>query len=192
MTPTLLVSTLVLGTLIFDPGNPAGVLEPVYYEQDVVGTFHNETFTFELNNLPAHSDVWVGFNLETVGDWRGNSAGHSWTFNYDDNPVPPVLTSFSNVAGFPQAWPDRYPEGSNSAQYLAITATPNQTALYVNAGQYPHTADSLKLTFTGTSNREWILSNLTISLVAVPEPSSIVLAGIAGVMLVAVRSRRST
>jgi hypothetical protein len=194
MLSTVLVSALAVGSLIFDPGNPAGPLEPIYFEQEVVGTFHNETYSLTLNNLPAHTDVWVGFNLQTVGDWRGNSAGDVWTFNYDDNPTPPVLTSFSNVAGFDQAFPDRYPTGTRPAQYLAITGTaiPNESALYVNAGLYPHTADSLTLTFTGASDKEWILSNITVSMFPTPEPSSLVLSILAGLSLLAFGVRRRT
>jgi|GEM_PF-6192795 len=190
MLTTVLVSASVLGGLIFAPGDNTGPLEPIYYEQGVVGTFHNETYSLTLENLPTHSDIWVGFNLETIGNWQGTASGDVFTFNYDNNLVPPVLTSFANAPGFSQAFPDRYPDGTRPAQYLAITATPNESALYVNAGQYPHTADSVTLTFTGASDKEWILSNLTVSLVAVPEPSSFALALFAGLSLLGVRRQR--
>jgi hypothetical protein len=176
--------------LIFPPGPPAGPLEPIYFEQDVEGTFFNQTYSITLNNLPTHTAVWVGFNLETVGDWQGNSAGDVWKMD-DGNPLSPLVTfAFSNVPGLNQSFPTSYPAGNEPAQNLAITATPNSDALYVDAGLYAHTADSLTLNFTGVNNKEWILTNLTVSMFPTPEPSTWILALFGLVALVASRAYR--
>jgi hypothetical protein len=177
MLASAIVSASLLGGLIFPQGGNSGPLEPIYFEQDVEGTFSNKTYSITLNNLPAHTAVWVGFNLETIGNWQGDAGGDIWKLN-DGNPSSPLVTAtFSNDPAVTQSFPTSYPNGNDPAQDLAITATPYQDALYEDAGLYPHTASSLTLNFTGVANLEWTLSNLTVSMYPTPEPSAVVLAG---------------
>jgi hypothetical protein len=177
MLATALVSAAIVGGLIFPQGGNSGPLEPIYFEQDVEGTFSNQTYSITLSNLPAHTAVWVGFNLETIGNWQGDARGDIWKLD-DGNPSSPLVTAtFSNDPAFTQSFPTSYPNGNDPAQDLAITATPYQNALYEDAGLYPHTGSSLTLNFTGVANLDWTLSNLTVSMYPTPEPSAMVLCG---------------
>jgi hypothetical protein len=128
--------------------------------------------------------------LETVGNSQGNSADDLWIVD-DGNPSSPLqIFTFSNVLGLNESFPTDWPAGNDPAQNLAVTSVPYQDTVIEDAGLYPHTASSLTLDFTGVNDKEWILTNLTISMYPTPEPPSVTLACLAGLLLLRFRPQR--
>lgn len=107
-----------------------------------LGQFSNDTVCLSLDNLPAHTQVTVSFDLFIIGSWDGSGPGTTtqadqiaalggerihgpdqWYFTADGQEI--LRTTFSNWPqyGFRQAYPGPYPEGDYPAQTGAVEIT---------------------------------------------------------------------
>lgn len=146
-----------------------------------LGEFGNDTVRLTLGSLPAHTGIRVKFNLFILKSWDGLGAfccgPDVWNSSIDG--VGTLLnTTFSNTGGSgntTQSYPGTYPGASNPER---TGAAENNTLGYSFWGDsvynlsftFPHTADSVSLTFTGTglqgiSDESWGLDNVSIQLV---------------------------
>lgn len=69
-----------------------------FYNEKVLGFFHNESFTLSLNDLPSHNMIRVTIDIYIHDSWNGNAIGSGgpdvWKMLVDDKEI--VNTTFSN------------------------------------------------------------------------------------------------
>jgi hypothetical protein len=173
-----------------------------------LGQFGNETVALTLNNLPAHTEVTISFDLFIIRSWSGNEPD-IWNLNVSNGPIL-LHTTFNNHdphifnSPTPQAYPDNYPDGShpsftgaseiNALGYTflcepspgdGVVDLPMDT-VYELSFIFPHFASELVLNFSGAelaglASASWGLDNVTVE--AIPEPSTLLLIGLGAVMV---------
>jgi len=111
-------------TLVYTTDFENGV-EPVWSRTELVtrpsgsflGNFGPESATLSLSGLPSHGHVTLDFDLLIIATWDGNlfqGVGPDiFRIHVDGTNV--LQTTFSNVPGSPQAYPDSYPDGDHPA-----------------------------------------------------------------------------
>jgi hypothetical protein len=125
--------------------------------QKFLGQFGVESVDLNLNNLPAHSQLQISFNLYIIRSWDGNDPLHGpdfWGFGLAGQ-TPLLYTTFSNWAGQNQAYPDGYPGGDQPAQSGAVMVGAlgylfdrwQQDAVYHIEMLITHNEESLELAF---------------------------------------------
>lgn len=142
------------------------------------GPFLNGATTLSLGNLPAHSEIIIEFTFYAIGTMDGNNTDFGpdiVDFRIDNTNV--LRTTFSNVldAAFRQAYPDKYPGGSNppgtgaatsnSLGYPAKTGQRSDTGYRITFKQ-PHTAGSLSFTVSGAnmnSGESWGIDDVRVT-----------------------------
>lgn len=143
-----------------------------------LGELGNETATLHLAGLPAHSELVVEFDLYVVGSWEGNGYAPSesadrWSVTVDG--TPRFETTFSNVEGYEQAYPDQWGEGINDAGTEAAGVGKlgyGQTdSVYHVRRTFSHSLSSLQLDFSamgldvlGDDVESWGIDNVTIGI----------------------------
>ncbi len=176
----------------------------------VLGQFGNNTVTLTLTGLNAGYAVTAGFDLYIRDSWDGNQTGvgpDRFTFTLDGN--TDLDTTFSNVSGYNQSFPDSYLAGSYAAQTgadnkdLAHGGTlPNGyygNSLYIfggaNHAAFTEVASSSTLVLTwagsnlqGVGDEGWDIDNVWVHQDAVPEPATLSILGF-GVLLAARRRK---
>lgn len=90
----------------------------VYKGNKVMGPFHNGTYVqFALNSLPEHNRLKIEFDLYIHDNWRGNEIPQGfdlpdyWVLEVDGS--YPIFTTFANVTGQFQSFPENYEAGRN-------------------------------------------------------------------------------
>ncbi len=163
-----------------------------------LGQFGNETACLVFSNLPFHTSIKVVFDLYIIRTWNGNRINETqpqpgttasvllepgadvigpdqWKFAVDGAEF--VYTTFSNWPGHDQAYPGSYPTDSYPATNGAFEVNtlgyqfvglPMDT-VYRFTYNLPHTADTLRLDFTGLGlqaidNESWGLDNVYVAL----------------------------
>jgi hypothetical protein len=153
-----------------------------------LGQFGNDTTRLRLSGLPAHRDVTVSFDLYLIRSWNGSHvAGHPNDEIQDDRFVPDIWsfsadqtvrlrTTFANVAGYHQSFPEPYPAGSyqpftrafqvNSLGYRFNDRI--MDSVYRLSFTFPHTRDSLTLDFSAFGlemllDESWGLDNVKVA-----------------------------
>ncbi len=148
-----------------------------------LGQFGNDTVRFSLNNLPAHEQAVISFDLFVIQSWDGNyGAGPDiWDLTAPD--APNLLhTTFSNAGGLNQSYPDLYPGGNNPPRTGATESntlgySPWGDTVYPLSYTFPHTEAGLGLDFSaaglqGLSDESWGLDNVSVGIIT-GEPSLI-------------------
>ena len=146
----------------------------------------SEIVTLELTNLPDHSTIDLEFDLFVFGGWDGNHASEGqdeWSISADGSLL--LATTFSNVAGRDQAYPDSI-GGTNPARAGAVEINtlgydatgldlnePGFTAadsVYHLTFSFPHLTDTLNLDFEavlednlGADFEHWGIDNILVS-----------------------------
>jgi hypothetical protein len=154
----------------------------------VLGKFDNSLVTLKFDNLPPHDSARLCFDLYILGGWDGSAVtdpGSSqspppvigpdlWSGYLDENPL--IVSTFSNRAGFLQAFPSGYPS-SGKAPQLAADATDDfggtgeriSDARYRLCFERYHTAFDLTATFYGNNlnlpeGEQWALDNVSLQI----------------------------
>ena len=176
--------------------------------QRFLGQFGNGTVALTLNNLPAHTEVTISFDLFIIRSWNGNEPD-IWDLNVSNGPTL-LHTTFNNHnpsifdVTIPQAYPDNYPGGSypsltgafeiNTLGYTFLCEPspgdgfvdlPMDT-VYELVFAFPHFTSELVLNFSGSelavlTSKSWGLDNVTVE--AIPEPATLLLIGLGAVIL---------
>lgn len=175
VTPILEALTVIpaadvnLGDLIYDNDFTAGadeawssdlVTPSPAGDNNLLGTFGNETLTFTQTGLPPHTAVALECDLVVAGPWVGNdTVGGPSLFEADlAGGLSLIRTTFHN--GSPdspapgQAYPDNLPDGQHPPRTDAVANNtlgfPGGDATYRLLFVFPHTADTLVVNFTGS------------------------------------------
>ena len=183
---------------------------PQRSEDRFLGQFSGSSGTsLTLNDLPAHTEIIVSFDLYILRTWDGN--GHSgpdiWDLSIQGGPML-LHTTFSNTgiqANQKQDYPDNYPGGDNPARTGAdesntlgftVVDYSNEVMDTVyhfygdNNFDVPHTEISIVLDFSGivgstivhgVYDESWGLDNVRVE--AIPEPCTIFLLALGGAAL---------
>ncbi|MBX3112397.1 MAG: PEP-CTERM sorting domain-containing protein [Fimbriimonadaceae bacterium] len=174
----------------------------------ILGRFSNDTVTLTLNGLTAGEVVNVGFHAYILDSWDGNQSGvgpDRYTFKIDG--ADKLDTTFSNVNGYMQSYPDPYLGGSH-ARYTGADDTDQGTlpagyygnSLYIFGGannpSFTGVATGSSMTFTwvgsnlqGVGDESWGLDNVWVKTESVPEPATMTVLALGG--LAALRRRKA-
>jgi subtilisin-like proprotein convertase family protein/protocatechuate 3,4-dioxygenase beta subunit len=90
-----------------------------YGSRGFVGTFDNDTVTVQVAGVPDNAQVKVSFDLFVLGSWSGNVgvlAGDQDRFRFSAAGSPLLDTTFSNLDGFSQSFPDGLGAGNHPAR----------------------------------------------------------------------------
>lgn len=163
-----------------------------------LGQFGNDNVSLTLGSIIPHTRLSLTFDLYVIGTWDGNhnvlvGAGPDvWTLAVAGGPTL-LRTTFSNnesSLGFDrQAYPSAFGAGDNPAEtgaaeidtlgytvdYGGSLGVRGADSVYRLSYSFDHSADSVIINFSGSglevlSNESWGIDS--ISIVAVPEPSS--------------------
>ncbi|MBS1708253.1 MAG: PEP-CTERM sorting domain-containing protein [Armatimonadetes bacterium] len=173
----------------------------------ILGRFSNDTATLTLNGFNAGDMVTVGFHAYILDSWDGNVGGvgpDRFTFKIDG--VNKLDTTFSNVNGYDQSYPDPYLGGSHP-RYTGADDTDAGglpggfygNSLYIfggaNNGSFNAVATGSSMTFTwmgsnlqGVGDESWGLDNVWVRTESVPEPATMTVLALGG--LLAARRRK--
>jgi hypothetical protein len=154
-----------------------------------LGAWDDFSTTLSLDGLNRHASVSLSFDLYVIGTVFGNFDPAVWSVTAGDRINPNALefsTTFSNIDGFSQAYPNAFPNGSNPAQSGSIAidpfyyGMPNGLTAYHLDFVFEHTASDFLATFKGKdflpyigpTYGRWGLDNVKVAINTVPEPSS--------------------
>ena len=145
-----------------------------------LGPFGNETVTLELEDIdPEHSQIDISFDLFILGSWNGNLGGPNGPDRFlvtaDDGGGASTLvdTTFSNVGGNNQAYPNDFGMGSHppftGAEEINSLGYGGGSAVYHFDLSIAHATTELTLDFTafrlppGITAENWGLDNVRVS-----------------------------
>ena len=158
-------------------------VDPVWSRTELVtrdsgsflGNFGAESATLSLNALPAHGHVTIDFDLLIIATWDGNlfdGVGPDiFRIRVDGTSV--LQTTFSNVGGSPQSYPDPYPDGDHPAFSGNDGFVPgifgSDVVRYRVHVVVPHTAGALQVTWSASglqelSDESWGLDHVRVVL----------------------------
>ena len=171
--------------------------------RNFLGEFGSETVTLTLNDLPAHTDVIILFDLFILKSWDGQGPEHNpsgpdiWSIAVD-NTYLTFMTTFSNHSSInhfekPQKYPNQWPDGSDVPAFTGASEintlgyyhpdsdTLAMDAVYAMSFAFEHTDESLAVHFSGTLtnqiwNESWGLDHMSAQVV--PAPSAVLLCSI--------------
>lgn len=158
-----------------------------YANNKVLGPFNNGKYVqFTLDTLPIHNRLRIEFDLYIHDDWTGNQVptGHSlpdyWVLEVDGS--YPIVTTFSNINGLSQSFPDMYQPGvdpfparGNSWQIglpgaCAPAVSNSGTTLYKVDLFHYHTNGLARISFTDQMrlelplcNKSWSIDNVRVT-----------------------------
>lgn len=144
-----------------------------------LGEFRNTSVQLSLGDLPRHSSLELSFDLYALGSWDGSSSSTGpdiFVVAVDGGPVL-LSSTFSNVPGLAQSYPNPYPGPSVGPRSGAIE---NNTlgcgyywgdAVYHMALSFAHPVDmnTLAISFSGNLNNigypdeAWGLDNVRVT-----------------------------
>ena len=175
-----------------------------------LGHFNNGNVTLTLNNLPAHTDVTVTFDLFIIKSWDGNSTTNGPDFWGIDADVYPekewdYATTFSNWPPNHQSYPQEYIDGNNHGDYEGQYGASEKNTLgydfngdildsvYHFVVDFSHSTGTLEVTFGALGlqpigDESWGLDGVMVDVI--PEPATLALLGFGGVILL--RHRRGS
>jgi hypothetical protein len=161
----------------------------------------DQTITLTLSGLPAHRSAEVKFDLYVLKSWDGNSAAYGpdrWSLSVAGGPTL-LDTTFSNnpktsTDGSFQNYPVVNSDPWTGAAAVGTLGYDSffKDSIYHFDYTFDHSDSTLTLNFhsslfegKGTADESWGLDNVQVNVV--PEPSSLLLIGLAalGLMLVA-------
>jgi hypothetical protein len=90
-------------------GQPYGTIVRPFGGSNVCGMFNNTLFTLEVDDLPSHNMIYVGFDFYAHDGWEGNkvsSNGIVDVWNIRVNGEYQLSTTFSNTPAALQAYPE--------------------------------------------------------------------------------------
>lgn len=158
-------------------------------QESFLGAFDDWSTRLTLSSLPQHDRVTLSFDLYLFGTTYGNFDPAIWTLRAG---TPGSLdavefsSTFSNVLGFPQAYPSTYPLGNNAA-FSGVAqldpfyyGMPGGVSRYHLTFDFIHTADELAVDFqgqgflptNGPTFGRWGLDNVQVEVGKLPEPNS--------------------
>jgi hypothetical protein len=124
-----------------------------------LGQFTNDTVSFSLSGLPAHTQASVLCQLFILFSWDGNLVGvnvgpDEWDLSVNGGPTL-LHTTFTNLDDRPQAYPDGFPGGDYSGKTGASEVNTlgwpgHGDAVYTLNYTFPHSGNSLVLNFSST------------------------------------------
>ncbi len=167
------------------------------------------TNTLSLNALPSHTWASVTFDFYAINSWDGNSdlygrpdAGPDFfSVIADSNSL--LHATFTNWGFFGQSYPNAYGSAPDSPAQTGAFAVNTLGANFPGDATYritltfAHTAANLALDFIGGQNQNrwdegWGLDNVSVTVGATPEPTTLALLGLAAAgTAVARRFRRA-
>jgi hypothetical protein len=174
-------------------GTGTNVVSGLYLHNATGDNFTNSPSlksTIQLSNLPAHSGIQLQFLLAIIDTWDGNVGDF---FHVDVDGVSRFKETFYNEGSGSQSYVppagvtiehnvDRAVEGFSDSLY-------NMGLDPARFGAIPHTASTLKVDFYADgpnwnrpANESWAIDNVGVSLIPVPEPSTLLLAPIAALI----------
>ena len=150
----------------------------------MLGEFSSNSTQLTLANLPAHTEVFVSFDLFINKTWDGNGDGccgpDRWSISIENTPLSFQTTFINAFCDFrTQAFPDAFPGGRNPGGTGAVETYSFLGFSYqgqpVGGSGYhleyvvPHTTSSLAATFgasglQGASDESWTLDNVRVCL----------------------------
>ncbi len=178
----------------------------------VLGRFDNADVTLTLSGFTVGEAVTVGFDLYILDSWDGDGTTYGPDhFHFAIDGVDQLNTTFSNVAGSNQAFPDAFGSGSHDIQTGADNKDFSHggtlpdgyfgNALYIFGGaanaQFAGVATATTMTFTfgasnlqGVGDESWALDNVNVSDgSAVPEPCTMVGLGLGAAAMIRRRQK---
>ena len=156
-----------------------------------LGQFLNQTVSLSLDDLPAHSEIVISFDLYLIESWDGNAtypvpgqgnvpAGPDvWDLSVEGGPNL-IHTTFANVidqsGATDQAYPDEFPGGHHPSR---TGATESNTLGYGAYGdtvyslrfEFPDVSDAVKFLFSASGlqtlpgDENWGLDNVQVQTV---------------------------
>jgi hypothetical protein len=139
-----------------------------------LGNFGPEAASLSLDALPAHARLAVEFDLYVIATWDGNLESYGPDlFRVDVDGTNVLQTTFSNVPGTPQSYPDPYPGGDHEAFTGSEALVPDifnaEVARYRIRLVVAHAAPSLQVTFAASGLQEltdesWGIDRVRIAL----------------------------
>lgn len=218
----LIISTAMLATTSFatytnDFEGPVGTewsntTTSTFNGTTILGRFGNESVTLTLGGYSVGDVVTIGFDVYALDSWDGNGTTYGPDhFTFDMNGNNMLNTTFSNVDGSGQSFPDAFgsgnhPErdGADNYDFSHGGTLPDGyfgNSLYVFGGAingaFTTVATGSTMTFTfgasnlqGIGDESWAIDNVNVNLGSpVPEPCSMVVLA-AGILGLARRRRK--
>lgn len=190
----------------------SSVTTSIFNGSTVLGRFGNETATLTLNGLNTGDIVTLNFDLLILDSWDGNVAPGPDIFKVQIDGVDVLNSTFANVSGYDQSYPNPTGSGSFARQTGAddVDAAAGGTlpngyygnSLYKFGGglnpNFTAIASGSTMTFSftgsglqGVGDESWAIDNVSVSAAPVPEPATmLLLAAGAGGMLAARRRKK--
>ncbi|WP_157816364.1 putative Ig domain-containing protein [Nostoc flagelliforme] len=144
----------------------------------------NQGTSLTLNNLSAHDNITLSYDLYIINSWDGFGYGgyqpDEWKLSIEGNPTPLFFTSFGNY--WNQVYPDQitssspklYPVQTGATEINSLGYYPS--AVYRLSFTFAHSDSFLKLNFTGegttsySDSESWGLDNVKIDIGRNPTP----------------------
>jgi hypothetical protein len=183
----------------------------IFNGSTVLGRFSNDTATLTLNGLNTGDIVTLGFDLFILDSWDGNTGPGPDVFNVKIDGTDVLNTTFTNVAGYIQSYPNLTSAGSFARQTGAddVDAAAGGTlpngfygnSLYKFGGSLNPsftavaTGSTMTFSFTGSGlqgvgDESWAIDNVNVSAAPVPEPATMLLIAAGAGGLMAARRRK--
>jgi hypothetical protein len=178
--------------------SPSPVFEK-FLGTDATYGISNNTATLTLTGLTPHTQVRVTFDLYIIQSWDGNSTANGpdyWQLQQGATSL--ISTTFSNVGGSLQSFPDNYLADNlprtgaaaiNALGYGGSFGDSTYQLIYT----FAHSGDvALHFSASGLqaiADESWGLDNVKVEVNAIPLPSTLLLLGSGLGLLGALRRR---
>jgi hypothetical protein len=158
----------------------------------LTGDHTNDSVTFNLTGLSAHTDIKLGFDLFIMDSWDSNkqSTANPDIFGYKIDGIIHSWT-FGNFTGAGQSLSSETNIDSSwiSGNFNSVTSWGNIDRSFINYADgftFAHTGNTLNLEFFGQnlqaiSDESWRVSNILLTTEnnsTIPEPTSLALLGL--------------
>lgn len=178
-----------------------------------LGRFSDQAVSLTLIGLPSHTIATISYDFFALASWDGSQLVDPTPGSPDRDIGPDIWNvsvaggptllnaTFSNFDGresqgfrdFPQSYPGTYPVDSFPSRTGAVEndtlreTFPEGDSVYHMSFTFPHTDSSIVFNFSGLmppgDPENWGLDNVAVSVI--PEPSTVVLAGLGLIALLA-------
>jgi hypothetical protein len=165
-----------------------------------LGHFFNDSHVYlQLNNLPAHNEITISFDLFIIKSWDGNSGPDIWGLRESIGQTF-ILTSFRNPlsTGGEQHYPNNIDGSLNPSQTgdseidtLGFSSSFGDS-IYQLTFTFNHTESNISFEFFadgytggplsyGIADESWGLDNVQVAVI--PEPGTILLISLGSLIL---------